>query len=422
MSQNSWWALKYRPRSLDQILGQDYPKRIIYGALANQSKPHSWILRGPFGSGKTSLSRILGKCFICTNPNSKGESCNECYQCRLIDSERNESPNYLEVDAASYGGVEAIETLVEEARLSPIDAPRKVVALDESHMLSKQAQNRLLKPLEEGLGQAIFIFITTDPEKILETIRSRCIDVPLVPVDRVTVTNHLKMVFGAEGIPAEEEALRLIVEHTYGHIRDALKLAQQLSYAGNVTLGETRKYLSLDLEEDAAKALVICDQSWDEAIQFIENLAQQNAPNHIWDSMCKGVILAKQHSLTPSKELPNVYVKKIAERFSLRLTAASKWCLGDGRRLFIRSANDLIVAASILRNELGTNLAGDAKGPIKKNGTPRAAQLETNFNKPPALWDVEVIKQNFNLVELTGDRNQDLAPLNGINNDLDTKA
>jgi DNA polymerase III subunit gamma/tau len=397
---STWWANKYRPNSLSQLLGQDFPKRVIYGALKQLQKPRTWLLHGPWGAGKTSTARILAKSLVCLNPSLKGESCNECSQCLYVDQES--SPNYLEVDSASFGGVDDVDKLMEEARLSPIEADHKVLVLDEAHMLSQPAQTRLLKPLEDGIGKTIIIFVTTNPDKILQTIRSRCINIALAPVDRSTVTEHLKSVCQLEGVSAEENALRLIVEHTYGHIRDALKLAQQMSMAGPILLEETRRYLQLHLDEEAAKILLLSADSWDASIQALEDLAQENSVEGIWDAMRRSINQAKLHHLAPLREKPNVFVLKLAEKFSIRLSPASEWCLGDGARLTLHTTSELLVAMALLRERLGANLTQVANNNNKRMGTPRASLTDKNFGKKDLALTLEEVKHHLNLIPVNG--------------------
>jgi DNA polymerase III subunit gamma/tau len=372
------WATTYRPANLSEVLGQDFPIRIIRGALKGDETPTTWLLKGPWGAGKTSIARILAKAFICSKTSAEGESCGFCEQCRAIDNEA--SPNYSEVDSASYGNVEAIRELIEEAKLSPIDAPMRVIVLDEAHMLTKAAQSVLLKTLEDGLGLTIMILVTTDPEKLLPTILSRCIQVPLVPVDRKTVTAHLVHITENEGVVAEEDALKLIVENTYGHIRDALNLTQQLSLAGPITLASTKEHLNLHLDEIAAEVVAMAGEKWEEAIAKLEIAVQENSAEEFWAAMRRAITQAALHHVNPQRVKPPPAILKIAEKYSYRLTSASEWVLDVGVRLQIRTMHDQVVALSILREKLGANVA-QATQSTKPFGKPKSQRKET-FQRP----------------------------------------
>src|SRR6516165_6556742 len=141
------WALKYRPTTMGELLGQDIPKRIISGALDRPNFPAALLVSGSFGGGKTSLSRIIGRLLTCENLTPQKEACGQCWNCQM-DLAEGESPNYCEQDAASAGHVDDIEKLMEQALIAPMNAPRRVLVIDEAHSLSSQAQNKLLKSLE----------------------------------------------------------------------------------------------------------------------------------------------------------------------------------------------------------------------------------------------------------------------------------
>ncbi len=378
MANSGTWAIKYRPHSLSTVLGQEFPIKIIRGALLHEKKPQTWLLQGPWGAGKTSIARILAKSLVCKTPAPNGEACLLCDQCKYIDEEQ--SVNYSEVDSASYGHADDMRSLIEEGRLSPVDAPMRVIVLDEAHMLTKQAQAILLKTLEEGIGQTAFILVTTDPEKLLPTIKSRCVRVTLSPVDRATVVEHLKTITQKEEIVAEIEALKIIVEHTYGHIRDALNISQQMSLAGPLTLEVAKKHLNLHIDELAANVIVICGENWAKAVDELESIAQENAPEEIWASMRRSVVQATLVNLNPMKEKLIHAIPILAENYAPRLTSASEWALGAGSLMAIRTTSDLVVALAILREKLGANLKTKVEG-VKRLGVPRAKRQEVDFGK-----------------------------------------
>lgn len=378
MAQKTTWAIKYRPTNLNTVLGQEFPIRIIRGALNQEDRPPTWLLQGPWGAGKTSIARILAKSLICKEPSPNGEACCRCEQCRYIDEEQ--SANYSEVDSASFGHVEDMRSLIEEARLAPIDAPMRVVVLDEAHLLTKTAQGALLKTLEDGVGQTAFILVTTDPEKLLPAIKSRCIRVNLSPVDRQTVVHHLEMITKAEGVEAEVEALQLIVEHTYGHIRDALNYSQQMSLAGPLTLEGAKKHLNLHIDELAANVIVICGENWSSAVADTETIAQENAPEEIWASMRRSVVQATLVNLNPIKEKLVPAITKMAEAYAPRLTSAAEWVLGEGGKLQVRTTADIVVALAILREKLGANHHVKVEG-VKRLGLPRRTRQEVSFGR-----------------------------------------
>jgi DNA polymerase-3 subunit gamma/tau len=194
------WATKYRPSTLDGVLGQDYVKQVLRGRLQKNTKEsHGWMLVGPYGAGKTTILRILAKSLACPTPSPSGEACHKCQSCQAIDADA--SLNYREIDAASYSKADDIRDLVVEAKLSPTgDSPNRVIALDEAHVMSKTAQNVLLKTLEETPPTTHIILITTDPQNLLPTIKSRCLTLELSPVEKTHVVNHLAQICKLEEI------------------------------------------------------------------------------------------------------------------------------------------------------------------------------------------------------------------------------
>jgi DNA polymerase III subunit gamma/tau len=392
MKNDNIWAIKYRPRTLDSLLGQEFPVRLMRGALASKEKPRAWLIQGSWGSGKTTSARILAKSMICKYPSEKGESCNNCEQCQYVDDEN--SFNYAEVDSASFGNVEEIRTLIQEAQESPVDAMMRVFCLDESHMLSKPAQNALLKVLEEGVGQSCFMLVTTDPEKLLPTIRSRCIRINLSPVDRPIILNHLKNIAEKEGVIVDEGALKLIVDNTHGHIRDALNLAQQMSLAGPINLETTKKYLNLHLEEHTSGLLLEFIHGWKDILHKAEDLAQENSPEELWASFNRVIYNAAINSQTPGKEVDPAIVQ-ITEMYLPRLLNTSEWLISMQGSFKVRTVSDLFIALTLLREKLGANVVKSELG-TKKLGSPK--RLQTTPVKKEPILEVSEIKRNLGLV------------------------
>jgi len=141
------WAIKFRPKILDDVLGQEWPKEVIRGALQKKPEALAWLIVGVWGTGKTTITRILGKSIACSEPTQSGEACQQCQSCKAIEAEA--SPNYTELDAASTSGADDMRDLIREVYSAPVgDSPKRTVALDEAHMLSRVAQNVLLKTLD----------------------------------------------------------------------------------------------------------------------------------------------------------------------------------------------------------------------------------------------------------------------------------
>jgi DNA polymerase-3 subunit gamma/tau len=233
-------ARKYRPRSFAQMVGQEHVVQALSNALTQGRLHHAYLFTGTRGIGKTTVSRILAKSLNCTGPDGTGgitaEPCGVCQACTEIDADR--YLDYIEMDAASNGGKDEIKDLIERAAYKPGIGRFKVFMIDEAHQLSKDAFNALLKTLEEPPEYLKFVLATTDPEKVLPTVLSRCLQFNLRPMAPATVREHLQRVLQAENVPADEGALRLLGRAARGSMRDGLSLTDQAIAYGGGTLSE----------------------------------------------------------------------------------------------------------------------------------------------------------------------------------------
>lgn len=222
-------ARKYRPRSFDQMVGQEAVVRALSSALSTGRLHHAYLFTGTRGIGKTTVSRILAKSLNCTGADGRGgvtaQPCGQCSACREIDADR--YVDYVELDAASNRSIDEIRDLLERAAYKPTVGRYKVFMIDEAHQLTKDAFNALLKTLEEPPEYLKFVLATTDPDKMLPTVLSRCLQFNLRPMTPETVQEHLAQVLQAEGVPYEDEALSLLGRAARGSMRDALSLTDQ---------------------------------------------------------------------------------------------------------------------------------------------------------------------------------------------------
>ncbi len=252
-------ARKYRPRSFDQMVGQEHVVRALTNALASRRLHHAYLFTGTRGIGKTTVSRILAKSLNCTGPDGQGgitaTPCGVCTACTEIDADR--YIDYIELDAASNRGIGEIQDLIERAAYKPGVGRYKVFMIDEAHQLTKDAFNALLKTLEEPPEYLKFVLATTDPDKMLPTVLSRCLQFNLRPIAPEVVREHLAAVLHAEGVAYDEGSLRLLGRAARGSMRDALSLADQaIAYGGGqLEEGVVRSMLG-SVDRNHAAALV----------------------------------------------------------------------------------------------------------------------------------------------------------------------
>ncbi|HOW48844.1 MAG TPA: DNA polymerase III subunit gamma/tau [Rubrivivax sp.] len=228
-------ARKYRPRSFAQMVGQEHVVRALANALAQQRLHHAYLFTGTRGIGKTTVSRILAKCLNCTGADGRGgitaEPCGVCSACVEIDEDR--YIDYIELDAASNRGIDEARELIDRAAYKPGIGRFKVFMIDEAHQLTKDAFSALLKTLEEPPEYLKFVLATTDPEKMLPTVLSRCLQFNLRPMAPQVVAAHLEHILRSEAVAHDAAALRLLARAARGSMRDALSLADQaIAYGG----------------------------------------------------------------------------------------------------------------------------------------------------------------------------------------------
>ena len=219
-------ARKYRPSTFKSVVGQKSLTTTLKNAVQSEKLAHAYLFCGPRGVGKTSCARIFAKTINCMNITDEGESCNECESCRSFNEQR--SLNIHELDAASNNSVDDIRSLTEQVRIPPQLGKYKVYIIDEVHMLSPAAFNAFLKTLEEPPHHAIFILATTEKQKILPTILSRCQIYDFARITIEDIVEHLQYVASCENITAEPEALNVIAQKADGGMRDALSVFDQV--------------------------------------------------------------------------------------------------------------------------------------------------------------------------------------------------
>ena len=237
-------ARKYRPTNFKEVVGQDHVVQALSNSISQDRIHQAYLLAGTRGVGKTTIARILAKCLNCqsvdgpvTNP------CDECSACEEIKAGRH--LEFLEIDAASRTGVDDMRELIENVQYKPSNGLYKIYLIDEVHMLSKASFNALLKTLEEPPEHVVFIFATTDPDKIPKTVLSRCLQLNLKIVPQNILQNHLLSIVKDENVPNELDALGLIAESANGSVRDALTLLDQAIAhgAGSINLDEVKSLL-----------------------------------------------------------------------------------------------------------------------------------------------------------------------------------
>ena len=239
---------KYRPEKFSEVVGQDHVTQTLAREILDGSVAHAYLFAGPRGTGKTTSARLLAKALNCTDRGDDGEPCGTCDSCVSITE--GTSFDVIELDAASHNSVDDIrEMRVSATTVASVGGARRVFILDEAHMLSKAAGNALLKTLEEPPEHVHFVLATTEPYKLLDTIRSRSQRFDFHPISIDSLSDHLAVIAGLEAYTADRQALVAVARHARGSARDSLSLLEQVAALGSGTVTEALVNRALGLAD-----------------------------------------------------------------------------------------------------------------------------------------------------------------------------
>lgn len=282
---------KYRPKVFDEVLGQDATVSILREFVrSGAGLRQSYMFAGPFGSGKTTLGRILARSLLCDQP-VDGQACGECSSCVEI-LETGGSADFIEVDAATNSGKDNIRKIVESLQYTSFSGKRRIYLFDEAHQLSRDALDALLKPMEDSEAgsedkRLVCIFATTEPEKMRTTVVSRCAPPFIIRHASVgQIADRLEFVCQQEGFEYEKSALSLIAEHCECHIRDALKTVEGVSMLGAISEENVFNYLQLNTSLSVLRmigSMAVGDTK--SALAHADALLQQSSPSVLYEQV-----------------------------------------------------------------------------------------------------------------------------------------
>lgn len=261
--------LKYRSKNLDEL---DIPEvgESLKKILKSENIPHAFLFSGPKGTGKTSAARILAKIINCENLQGMNP-CDKCEQCLSITKGNN--LDVIEMDAASHRGIDDVRSLRDAVKLSPTLSRKKIYIIDEAHMLTTEASNALLKTLEEPPEHVVFILATTNPEKLIDTIRSRTTLIPFRKAKTEEIIKSLKRIVESEKIKVTDEVLVKIAEAANGAFRDGIKILEQYSLEGESYLesfakSDLSEFIDFLVSKNSLKAVEIVEKNASQGVSM----------------------------------------------------------------------------------------------------------------------------------------------------------
>ena len=328
---NKILALKYRPQSFKDLIGQEIAAEIILNGIQQNKTPNAYLLTGIRGVGKTTTARLIAKALNCNNDFTKNIQCPKGTYCHCLEIAASNHMDVIEIDAASKTGIDDVREIIENAKYSPTSGKYKIFIIDEVHMLSKQAFNGLLKTLEEPPSRLKFVLATTEVRKIPITILSRCQRLDLKRVSIENISKHLKKILEIEKILLSESIINIISMQSEGSVRDAVSLLDRVilftklrETKGELKEEEVIKILGINNKTEVIKLLnIILQGKTKEAVsvinQFLNNgVDARNILNDLLEVIylfSRGVVFGiptKDRSLTETEiKLINESVKNI---------------------------------------------------------------------------------------------------------------
>lgn len=286
------FGVEFRPLTFGDVLGLDDAKDILRKILQTCDYDSGYIFGGSHATGKTTLGRIFARAILCENRSGDMSPCNECKSCRDFLAERN--PAYLEIDAANQGTKEKIQDIKDSLRYETL-SNRKIILFDEAHDISEAGKDALLLQLERYDPNVILIFCTTDPDKMHQTLRSRCMEFAIQDPSETLVKEKLSRICAAKGIGHEDDALEDIVRSVGRHYRDAENKLRQVSLLGEVSRENVKRAVSMYVDETTGLLLTLPDDLG-KAITFADYLVSKMNVHRIYSLMVRILVDAVKQS------------------------------------------------------------------------------------------------------------------------------
>jgi DNA polymerase-3 subunit gamma/tau len=386
-------ARRYRPRRFAELLVQDHVAQALRGAVARERVGHGYLLTGPRGVGKTTAARILAMALNCAERGVDGEPCGRCESCTRIWNGQT-SLDVVEIDAASNRGVDDARELRESAMYAAsTSGHHKVYIIDEAHMLTREAWNALLKILEEPPPGVVFIFATTEPQKIANTaapVMSRLQRFDFRRIGPAAIRDRLRDVLASEGVAAEDDALLVIARHADGGMRDALSVLDQcLSFGeGPLTAARVREVLGL-VSDDAFEAILdlVAERRPGAVFATVDTLTDAGADlvelAGGLGELLRAVLMA--HYQAPMEALPEstvALVERIRARTAPEDVVRMLKLLGEAEQPLRRSANPRLVFETLLLRWALMDRAADLKA-LLEGRAPATAEVPAPYTPPP---------------------------------------
>lgn len=376
---------RYRPNRYEDVLGQESSVAVLKQFVIEGRGFHqSYVFCGQHGSGKTTLGRILARALLCEAP-VDGAPCDQCESCRTFLSGATHEC-FEELDAATKSGKADLARIIEDLQYSTVSGKRRIYLFDESHRLSKQALDALLKPMEDSVPgsedkRLVCIFCTTEPERMVNTIFSRCAPAFVIKsASMEAISERLAHICGQESIEYDDDALMLIAEQSGSHIRDAIKLVEGVSMLGGLTRANVSKYLHFDTNDLVLDLLEALGSDLPKAVSCATGLSASMSPSAVYERLAEASMLLYRTHLGVA-DIPRKWdkdrVSLLAEKGSVWLSTASRFAAPPHRP----TQHTLMLDTATAHHVYGSGVSGPVQ--VVVSPTPVVAgQAPSSGSKP----------------------------------------
>ena len=380
------WDTLYRPLTFADVLGQTGTVQLLKARLKNGTAlDTSYIFSGGSGQGKTTLARIFARAMLCHNlDKSNPEPCNKCESCLSILNDT--SMVFVEQDAASQGNIEQVRRIVDELPFTVMGAAKRIYLFDECHRMSKDAQDVLLKPLEER--KMLGMFCTTEPEKVRGAIRSRCEEYSIRRVTREDVLVRMKKILEAEKVEYEDDAILIVIDFSGGHVRDVVNRLEMIAQVGPVKVANVREHLNLSVVSTYYEILLNIPSNLKQALSLVDSVCERITPEEAASGLAEAAMnsfrLANGMNADftfADKELSS----KVSEMYSTGLTSIAEHFLRSRYTTQIGLICDITTLNQRLKSGPITRQVQQITQTIAVSNLVQTASIQT----PPSVQSIE---------------------------------
>lgn len=391
------FGTEFRPLNLESVLGLDSIKEILSAALTKNMIDPAYLFVGSLSSGKTTLARIFARSILCQNRQEGGSPCNKCSSCISFLKSRN--PGYIEIDAANNSSKDKIKELFESLRYESVSHTR-IILFDECHNLSKEAKDALLKQTEDPIENVVYLFCTTDVDKMPGTLRSRCIELQLSQPTEADVQKKLIRICESKKIKYDSDALHMLARSSGRYYRFAENKLRTVSYLGDISVENVNKVSPVYVEE-ICNMIVTMSYDLTEALKICDFLISRMNIKLIYENMLSVIVDSIKFStgISTDNGFYNVLLKKVSSQYGASLYEILSYIIDKNRftNTTMLQSDILVMHYKFLRDQFAPKNPVVVKKPVSEEKQPEKPEGPSSLNEIASLpgWKKEEAVRNI---------------------------